>query len=108
MTSAVAKFVGLTLTVACWIWARNGLRSETWTVVLILYAPLFQYPITLLGRRSLNAQPVTTRAEWTSIFVHYAMMIVLGASIFPAIRIAQQRSPGPLPIRSNWVRCLYG
>jgi protein-S-isoprenylcysteine O-methyltransferase Ste14 len=65
--------------------------------VLISGAPLFQYPITILGRRLLDAQPVIKRTQWTNIFVHYAMMIALGVSIFPAIRMVQQQA-GTLPI----------
>lgn len=96
----IARFIrvaGLVVTVACWFWARDGQRSETWNLVMIWCAPLLQYPITILGRRSLDAQPATKRAEWASIFVHYAMMIALGVSIFPAIRLVQQQ-PGTLPI----------
>jgi protein-S-isoprenylcysteine O-methyltransferase Ste14 len=97
MIARVTKVAGLVVVVACWLWARDGQRSETWNTVLIWCAPLLQYPITLLGRSSLNAQPVTKRAEWSNIFVHYAMMIALGVSILPAIRLVQ-RQPGTLPI----------
>jgi protein-S-isoprenylcysteine O-methyltransferase Ste14 len=98
MTARIAKIAGLALTVACWIWARDAERSRIWNLALIWCAPLLQYPIVLLGRRALDAQPVTKRAEWASIFVHYAMGIVLGVSIFPAIRMVQRHPPGILPI----------
>lgn len=58
---------------------------------------LLQYPITLLGRRGLDAHPDKQQSEWTSVFTHYGMMIVLGVAIFPAIRLVQQL-PGTLPI----------
>jgi protein-S-isoprenylcysteine O-methyltransferase Ste14 len=97
MIARLARVAGLVLTVACWLWARDAHRSVTWNTVLISGAPLFQYPITILGRGLLDAQPVINRAQWTNIFVHYAMMIALGVSIFPAIRMVQQQA-GTLPI----------
>jgi len=98
MFARAVKIAGLALTVACWLWARDVQRSQAWNLTLIWCAPLLQYPITLLGRRFLDAQPVTKRAEWISVFVHYAMMIALGVSIFPAIRMVQQQPPGVLPV----------
>lgn len=94
----IAKIVGLAITVACWFWARDHQRSEFWNLVLIWCVPLLQYPITLLSRRFLDAQPCQKRAEWSSIFAHYAMMIALGVSIFPAIRAVQQEPRGVLPV----------
>jgi len=93
----IAKIAGLALTIACWFWARDGQHSQTWNTLLIWCAPLLQYPVTLLGRMALNAQPQTRRAGWVTVLVHYAMMIVLGAGIFPAIRRVQLQ-PGTLPI----------
>lgn len=49
---SATKVVGLALTVACWFWARDLEQSEAWNAVLIWCAPLFQYPITMFGRRS--------------------------------------------------------
>lgn len=97
MLGRITKIAGLVLVVVCWVWARDGPRSEMWNILLIWCVPLFQYPITLLGQRSLDVRPATQRAEWSNIFVHYAMMIALGISIFPAIRLVQQQ-PGALPI----------
>jgi protein-S-isoprenylcysteine O-methyltransferase Ste14 len=94
----IAKIFGLALTVACWIWARDVHRSAAWNAALIGCTPLLQYPITLLGRRFVDAQPEGKRAEWVSIFVHYGMMIALGVSIFPAIRFVQSHPAGILPV----------
>ena len=98
MIMTIVKIVGLGLTVVCWIWARVVERSHTWNLILIACAPPLQYPITLLGRRFVNKQPEQKRAEWVSIFVHYAMMIALGISIFPAIRMVQRQPAGLLPV----------
>ena len=101
MLATVVKLGGLALTLACWRWAGGGQRSDAWNAAIIWCAPLFAYPISIVGRRALDAHPVIRRAEWTTILVHYAMMISLGAGIFPAFRLAR-KSPGiqiPLPPR---------
>lgn len=59
----------------------------------------------LLGRRVLETHTDKQRAEWASIFTHYAMMIALGVAIFPAIRLVQQR-PGKLPIPQQFGQAL--
>jgi protein-S-isoprenylcysteine O-methyltransferase Ste14 len=97
MRARAAKVAGLILTVACWLWASHSQRSETGNILLIGCVPLLQYPITLLGRRFLDMHPQSRCAEWSNILVHYAMMIALGVSIFPAIGLVQQR-PGTLPV----------
>lgn len=85
------KATGLVVTVACWMWALDAHLSKVSTVWLIAGAPLLQFPIAILGRRVLDAEPTPKRAEWITLFVHYAIMIALGVSIFPAIRLAQER-----------------
>lgn len=89
--TGLVKAAGLFVTIICWMATRDAHLGKVATVLLIAGLPLLQFPITVVGRRVLDAQPVPKRAEWISIFVHYAMMIVLGVSIFPAIRIAQER-----------------
>ena len=68
MTIRFLKIVGLVLTVACWLWARDAEHSPTWNLALIWCSPLLQYPITLLGRRMLDIHPDKQRAGWASIF----------------------------------------
>jgi protein-S-isoprenylcysteine O-methyltransferase Ste14 len=98
MSARFAKVAGLAITIACWLWARYTTRPQTWDLLLIWCCPLLQFPITLLGRRAVDAHPVRERAVRVSIFVHYAMMIALGVAIFPAIRIVKSQPLGLLPI----------
>ena len=90
MKILLAKLVGLALTVSCWYWSLHLQHIETWGSILIVCLPLLQFPISLLGRLILDQQPTAQRSEWTSIFVHYGIMAVLGTAIFPAIQLIQQ------------------
>jgi protein-S-isoprenylcysteine O-methyltransferase Ste14 len=98
LAAAIVNVAGLALTVACWLWAREGQRSDAWNLAIIWCAPLFVYPITLLGRKALDARPVVRRAEWANILVHYAMMIALGVGIFPALRLVQTWPGSAIPV----------
>jgi protein-S-isoprenylcysteine O-methyltransferase Ste14 len=86
MAIRVIRIAGLVLIVLCWRWALRGERTDFANLVLIFSAPLCSYPISLFGRRLLAARPTLKRVEWTNTFVHYAIMIALGVSIFPAIQ----------------------
>jgi len=96
---AFMKVFGLAFVAASWILARNAEPRTKWTLLLIAGVPFLQFPITLLGRRALDAHPDTVRAQWASLFVHYGEMIVLGVSIFPAIRIVQEDYLHQTPFR---------
>jgi len=95
MIVRAARILGLAVTVLCWYWAINGRWSGLRTMIMIWCTPLLQYPISILGRRFLDAGPTTARSEKADIFVHYAIMISLGVSIFPrsgsfsSIRLAE-------------------
>lgn len=98
MIVRAARILGLVVTVLCWYSVINARWSETWTLIVIWCAPLLQYPISILGRRFLDADPTRARSEKADIFIHYAMMISLGISIFPAIQFVQQHPAGRIPI----------
>jgi len=91
MRQNLTKLIGFVLTLLCWYWATNSPKDPFWPAALIGVLPLLQFPIVLLGRRILNARPVPQRAQQINIFVHYAVMIVLGCSLFPAIRLIREQ-----------------
>lgn len=98
MALKLAKLAGLALTVASWLWVPDGQRSDAWNMAIIWCAPLFAYPITVLARRALDAQPSITRAVWVNVLLHYAMMISLGVAIFLAIRLVSKWPGATIPI----------
>ena len=98
MIVRAARILGLAITLLCWYSAINARWSGAWTLIMIWCTPLLQYPISILGRHFLDAAPTRARSEKADIFVHYAMMISLGVSIFPAIRFVQQHPHGRIPI----------
>jgi protein-S-isoprenylcysteine O-methyltransferase Ste14 len=99
MFSRFLKAAGLALTVACWAWANDCERSRAWDLTLIWAAPLLNFPIAFLARKSLDRRPDAARADRVTTVAHYAAMIALGMAIFPAVRIVRH-SPGwaiPVP-----------
>jgi protein-S-isoprenylcysteine O-methyltransferase Ste14 len=90
MADFFLKAGGLALTVACWLWASKGQHSGACDVALVWGAPLLAFPITLWGRRVLDARPEPARVVRLTIPVHYAMMTVLGCGIFSAVRLLGQ------------------
>jgi|SRR5208283_2889935 len=99
MIVTLVKLAGLAVTIACWAWALNTGLSETWNVVLLIWcAPLLTFPISVIGRKALDRQPSARRAEWTNVFVHYAMGIALGAGLFPAFRLLLSRPTLTIPV----------
>ena len=103
MIRQFAQVAGLAVTVACWVWAANGQRSEAWNVALIWCAPLLTFPITLLGRKALDARLGVRRAEWVNVAVHYAMMIALGVGIFPGFRLLMKQPVVATPVLAQLV-----
>ena len=104
------KVAGLAITIMSVIWAREAAKAQVWSTILIWGAPLLCYPVALLGRRALRDADVK-RAEWTNIFVHYAIGIALACSIFPAFEVVGARPGMAIPFLrqvSWWVLVVSG
>ncbi len=86
------KIAGLATTITCVVLALEAARAQVWSTILIWAVPLLCYPVTLLGRRALRRADAK-RADWANIFMHYAIGIALGCSIFPAFNVVGTR-PG--------------
>lgn len=98
MALNIVRVVGLALTLACWMWASEGARSEAWNVALIWCAPLFTFPISLVARKALDAAPTSRRADWACVLTHYGVMIALGVGILAAIPQVSARPGLTIPI----------
>jgi len=98
MALALARLFGLALTVACWYFASSMKPGGAWHAAMIWGAPLLAFPISLLGRKALDAQPGIQRTEWANVIVHYAMMISLGVSLFPALRLVLREPVITVPV----------
>ncbi len=94
------------MTVIAWVWALNGQRSDAWTMAMIWCAPLLTFPVTVLGRRALDAQPDARRAEWITIPVHCAMMTALGVALFPGFQLLLKQPTIPTPVVRELVSAL--
>jgi protein-S-isoprenylcysteine O-methyltransferase Ste14 len=91
----IALFV---ITLFLWEWALNQPLSKTFNLFVIVGAVLLVFPVVWLGRRILDIQPTASRAVWITTFVHFALMILLGAAIIRAIVTHQDWSGWILPI----------
>ncbi len=104
------KIGGVAVTVISVIWARQAATAQVWSTILIWGVPLLCYPVALLGRWALRGADAK-RAEWANVFVHYAIGIALGCSIFPAFGVVGLR-PGtaiPFPRQiSSWILMVSG
>jgi len=87
MSTTVAKWAGLAITVAFVTWALKAPRSDNCNWALVWLFPLLIYPVTIAAHRFLNSSPTRERTEWTNIVVHYVMMFVLGIDVFTAIAV---------------------
>jgi protein-S-isoprenylcysteine O-methyltransferase Ste14 len=76
--------------------------------VQIWVGPLLAFPVTRLGRKALESDPRPERAEGVNVVVHYAMMIVLGCSLFPAVRAILNLPTITLPVLRHLAGGLVG
>lgn len=80
------KVAGLAFVIACFWWAASGERSRAADTWLIWATPLAVFPISLAGRKMLDARPTAEHASRLDVAVHYGVGTALGLGIFPAFR----------------------
>ena len=88
----------LVLTFLTWLWALNQPLSNTANLSIIVGGVLLVFPIVWLGRMILDRQPTTSRAAWTTTFIHYALVILFCIAILRAVTTHQDWSGWTLPI----------
>lgn len=102
MRIRIVKYGGLAVVALCWYWASQARLSYAWATAMTWCVPPLTFPITVVARRLLDAQPTATQAEWTTILQHYATMTALGVGAVLGLRLAGGR-PGPLIPVPTWV-----
>ena len=82
----------------CWYWARTTPWRNAWAMAIVWCVPLLTFPIAILARKTLDAEPTASRAEWVTILAHYATMMALGAGIFRAFRLVNEWPGTEIPV----------
>jgi len=94
----IAKIGGLPVVALCWYGARTASWNNTWAMAFVWCVPLLTFPIAVLARRALDAEPTANRGQWVTVLAHYATMIALGTGIFRAFRLAKEWPGAETPV----------
>ncbi len=79
-------------------WAIYQPLSYIMNLSIIVGSVLLVFPLVWLGRKMLDRQPTPSRASLITIFVHYALGILLGISLVRALVTYQNWTNWKLPI----------
>jgi protein-S-isoprenylcysteine O-methyltransferase Ste14 len=81
-----------------WIWIFNQVLSYALNLSVIVGAVIMIYPVVWIGRKTLDQQPITSRAVWVTMFIHYAVGGLFGTAIIRAVTTYRDWSGWALPI----------
>jgi protein-S-isoprenylcysteine O-methyltransferase Ste14 len=84
-----------------WWWALNAPLSSVMNLSIIVGGVLMVLPLVWLGRKILDRHQTTSRAAWTTTFVHFALGFTLGVPIVRAVTTHQDWSGWVLPVPSE-------
>jgi protein-S-isoprenylcysteine O-methyltransferase Ste14 len=88
MKSNIETPVKFALVVVIWLiwwWAAVAQLSQAADLAVLLGGPLLVFPMILAACRLLGKDPSAGRTSWMTMFVHYAVGILLGVPIARAI-----------------------
>jgi protein-S-isoprenylcysteine O-methyltransferase Ste14 len=99
------KIIGFALIIAVWSWLNRSRFAPTTSLVITNVGALALFPIAWFGRRMLDAKPTPDHAARVTTFVHYAVVPLLGAAIFEAIKVGRDWAGWmiPLPRELGWM-----
>jgi protein-S-isoprenylcysteine O-methyltransferase Ste14 len=100
-----AKLLGFALTVAAWSWLNRSQFDAAVSIIITIGGVLVVFPITWLGRRSLDAMPTPDDASRVATIVHYAIVPLLGAAIFEAVKVGRAWAGWIIPLAQavGWI-----
>jgi protein-S-isoprenylcysteine O-methyltransferase Ste14 len=81
-----------------WLWVVKQRFSNMVEVFIIIGGVLLVFPLVGLGRMMLDKRPTISRTAWITTFVHFSLMIFLGAAIIRAVITRQNWRGWVLPI----------
>jgi len=81
----------------CW-WTYSQEFSSFVNLLILIGGMLFVFPIVWIGRIILDRQPTIDRAKWTTVLVHFGMLVPLGVVPIKAVQTAQSWAGWTIPI----------
>jgi protein-S-isoprenylcysteine O-methyltransferase Ste14 len=96
--SGILRTAIFILIVVFWwlVWEQSFSVGMSW--FLIVGCVLLVFPVVWLGRWMLDRHPTQDQADWMSVYVHYSLMILLGAAILEAVKTRAGWMGWQLPI----------
>jgi len=79
-----------------WVWGQSFSSGMSW--FLIIGCVLLVFPVVGLGRLGLDRRPTREQTVWMSAFVHFSLMVLLGAAILEAVKTRASWMGWQLPI----------
>lgn len=101
MKYAVELFFRIALFIVTFLvfsWAIYQPLSNIMNLFIIVGGELLMLPIVWFGRKMLDRHPTVSRTTWITIFVHYALAILLGVPLIRVIVTHQYWPDWKLPI----------
>ena len=95
---AFLRVILFVLIIFIWLWMLNQRLSSIMDIIIIVGGILLVFPIAWLGRKMLDKNPITSRATWITMFVHYVVVIIAGTAVVRAIKTHQDWSGWLLPV----------
>jgi protein-S-isoprenylcysteine O-methyltransferase Ste14 len=81
-----------------WVWVLDQRLSIGVNLSIIVGGILLVFPVVWSGRKMLDRKPTLSRVTWITTFVHYAVVLLLGLSLFRAVVTHQEWSGWTLPV----------
>jgi protein-S-isoprenylcysteine O-methyltransferase Ste14 len=88
----------LVFTLCIWLWALNQPPSRVQDVSILVGGVILVFPVVWVGRKMLDRQPTVSHAVCVTVFVHYAVVILLGLAIVRAVTTHQDWTGWVLPV----------
>ncbi len=99
LTFEVIRRGGFILTLSLWA-AMANLQSSHKIDLVISGAAILFIPVSLAGRKLIDANPVISHTVRVTTVIHYAGMILLGASLIKAIQVSNHWPLWVIPLPS--------
>jgi protein-S-isoprenylcysteine O-methyltransferase Ste14 len=81
----IFSIAAFAVTLLLWNWMARPTHSLWFPRVIALAVPALVFPVTWIGRSSLNRLPTPSHADAVTRIVHFLMMCVMGSAVVSAV-----------------------